>query len=152
MTNRIIRTLLIRGLNPVSTNKLYVKFRGGVRKSKEYVDYRHALSRLLPDNFLPNDMSKHSILFEMGITKGFDLDNTLKGIIDALQEKYGFNDNQLSHIIAKKIVIDPNSEDRFIKIHLIDELFLDDENSQIIDLSDSIILNEIEKFREIIMK
>ena len=39
-------------------------------------------------------MTGFGLGIEVGIRKEFDLDNTLKSLIDALQEKYKFNDRQ----------------------------------------------------------
>lgn len=90
---------------PKSTNNLYFHigmFR--VVKSYGYKRFRAAMSKLIDrtDGFLPEDMSNFGLYIEVGVCEEFDLDNTLKGIIDALQEAYGFNDNQIRTLIAKK--------------------------------------------------
>ena len=102
------------GIPPKSTNNLY-EFKkmpwgsDGWRKTYSYRLFRKAMAQLLPDdNFLPNDAAGwqgHGLYIEAGIIEEFDLDNTLKGVIDSLQEKYGFNDNMIRGLIAKKKVV-----------------------------------------------
>jgi Holliday junction resolvase RusA-like endonuclease len=151
---RVLKTVILNGVNPISTNKLHRMqwSRNAVRvkRSNAYAAWRRALLAILPDDFLPKDMSGYSLLFEMGIAKGFDLDNALKGIIDVLEEKYGFSDSQIGHLIAHKCVIDPVAEQRFIKIQLVEKLELDERGALLIDASDDVVSTELEALREVI--
>ena len=97
------------GIPPKSTNSLYDKNKHMWYKTYSYRLFREAMAQLLPnDNFLPKshvDWEGHGLYIEAGIIEEFDLDNTLKGVIDALQEKYGFNDNVIKGLIARKKVV-----------------------------------------------
>ena len=101
--------LTLSKFTPKSTNNLYFCLyidenkRRIIVKDDWYRDWRAFFTAILPDGFLPNDVSNIGLYIEVGIMEEFDVDNTLKGIIDALQFRYGFNDNQLKSLIAKKI-------------------------------------------------
>lgn len=107
---KLIRSKKFVGLPPKSTNSLYDKSENGFwYKTFAYRLFRKAMLGLLEkDGFLPKadkDWQGRGLYIEVGIIKEFDLDNTLKGIIDALQETYEFNDNCINGIIAKKNVV-----------------------------------------------
>lgn len=85
------------------------------------------MAKLLPENFLPSDMTGYGLYIEVGVFREFDIDNTLKSLIDALQQAYGFNDNQIDYLYAKKKIVrnfDPSGPgDRskdYIKISLVE--------------------------------
>ena len=104
---KLIRSKKFIGMPPKSTNSLYDKNDKGMwYKTYAYRLFRELMLGLLrKDGFLPSDDGDwrgKGLYIEVGIIKEFDLDNTLKGIIDALQETYGFNDNCINGIIAKK--------------------------------------------------
>lgn len=93
---------------PKSTNNLYFHLgKGRLVKSYSYKLFREIMKRIIDgnDGFLPDDMNGFGLYVEVGVCKEFDLDNTLKGVIDALQEAYRFNDNQINMLLAKKVVI-----------------------------------------------
>jgi hypothetical protein len=154
MPVRVLKTVILNGVNPITTNKLHRMqwSRNAIRvkRSNAYSSWRRALLAILPDNFLPKDMSGHSLVFEMGIAKGFDLDDALKGIIDVLEEKYEFDGNQVGHLIAHKRIIDPVTEQRFIKIQLAEKLELDERDAQVIDASDTRVSKKLDSLREVI--
>ena len=110
MKINLIEKTCLEGVTPKSTNRLYwhpCNHKGDKRiwKNKFYRAWRQdMIDKKLPDNFLPNNMSGKGLYIEVGVMEEFDLDNTLKGIIDALQFKYGFNDNEIGSIIAKKVI------------------------------------------------
>ena len=93
------KELYFPGITPKSTNNLFYWWadKEGIatraRKSRNYTNWRNKFIELLPNNFIaPNSKNIH-LYIEVQIFKEFDLDNTLKAIIDALQIKYKFNDN-----------------------------------------------------------
>jgi hypothetical protein len=107
----LLRWRKFQGIPPKSTNSLYDKNTKNQQwyKTYPYRLFRQAMLTLLEkDSFLPsckNEWKGHGLYIDAGIIKEFDLDNTLKGIIDALQENYGFNDSFIQGIIAKKTPI-----------------------------------------------
>ena len=114
---------------PKSTNNLYYRL-GKYRfiKTYGYKRFRAAMSKLIDstDGFLPKDMSNFGLYIEVGVCEEFDLDNTLKGVIDALQEAYGFNDNQIKTLIAKKHTIgeypltDFEKREQYVRVGLLE--------------------------------
>ena len=114
---------------PKSTNSLYWPIaKHKLQKSYAYRLFRKIMAKLINrhDGFLPPDMTGFGLYVEVGVCKEFDLDNTLKGVIDALQEAYGFNDNQINGIIASKFVIDDypltlaKRREQYVKIGLLE--------------------------------
>lgn len=117
---------------PKSTNNLYFRLgnykRYRIVKSYGYKRFRAAMSKLIDgtDGFLPKDMSNLGLYIEVGVCEEFDLDNTLKGVIDALQEAYGFNDNQIKTLIAKKHTIgeypltDFEKREQYVRVGLLE--------------------------------
>ena len=125
-TVKVFSELMLMGLNPFSTNNLKTVFRGRIRNSPDYKDWKKAVASLLPDHFLPDNLEGFSLGFEMGVIRNFDIDNTLKGIIDCLEEKYGFNDCQIGHLIAHKTVVKLNEGEKpFVRIYLMEKIDLD---------------------------
>ena len=100
------------------------------------------------DGFLPRDMNGYGLYIEAGIIEEFDLDNTLKGVIDALQAAYEFNDNQIKGLICRKVVVGnyPLSKAKwnkqYIKIGLLEYT---DPNCEIINPDDISGMEEDEK-------
>ena len=105
------KELYFPGVTPKSTNNLFYWWADKkghatrARKSKHYKNWRNEFIKLLPDDFMaPNSRDIH-LYIEVQIFKEFDLDNTLKAIIDALQIKYKFNDNEIVYLVCKKFVV-----------------------------------------------
>lgn len=102
-------------IKPLSVNEAW---QGKRFKTKAHKHYRQALDLLLPKKI---DVPSGDILlvFEIGVSNlGFDLDNALKPFIDALQDKYSFNDRRVTAITAKKAKV--KRGDEFIKFELRD--------------------------------
>ena len=132
MQVKILKTLLMSETSPFSTNSLYwtqdVKSQ---RKtwSNNYKHWRKLLRKKLPTGFLPSNMKNYGLGIEVGIREEFDIDNTLKSLIDALQEKYGFNDSEINYLYAKKFITTKKGDHHdgsrdFIKIHLLEKVSL----------------------------
>ena len=90
------KELFFPGITPKSTNNLFYQWADKegpatrARKSKYYKNWRDEFIKLLPNDFIaPNSRDIH-LYIEVQIFKEFDLDNTLKAIIDALQIRYKF--------------------------------------------------------------
>jgi hypothetical protein len=96
--------------------------------------WKQLFNNYLPDDFLPSDIAKHSLRLDFYMDEDMDLDNSLKYTIDALEDKYKFNDRNILHIVAYKHPIDLNwrelkkgIKDRYrIKISLTERLQYDD--------------------------
>ena len=108
---KIIKSIFLPGVTPKSTNNLFVWFAAHGNpnkpanrpiKSNKYKEWRRKLIELMPKDFIERGEKDIHLYIEVGIFKEFDLDNTLKGIIDALQIKYNFNDNEISYLTCKK--------------------------------------------------
>ena len=94
-------------ITPLSVNALY---RGGPRyKTNEYKRYLGDLSLLLPPLTIPTGRISLRVVFAFSNPQA-DLDNALKAFIDALQSKYGFNDNRIFSIWAKKLITEKGGE------------------------------------------
>ena len=131
MKIKVLKTIILKPLTAYSTNRMYQSlqtttntFPPKLSKVSYYRKWRNKMQDLLPPVFLPRDMTGFGLGIEVGVRKEFDLDNTLKSLIDALQEKYKFNDRQIQYLYAKKIItgegelFDPSND--FIKISLLE--------------------------------
>ena len=76
----------------------------------------------LPDDFLPKDIENYSLRLDFYMDAKMDLDNVLKYTIDGLEEKYGFNDRKIHHIVANKHTINFKKDRYCIKISLTEKL------------------------------
>lgn len=89
-------------VKPLSVNKAYT---GRKRRSVWLKAYSREVLSELPEGSVPRNVN-----LQLDITFGVsnrsnDADNLLKPLIDCLQEKYDFNDNQIFHIrVWKKLV------------------------------------------------
>lgn len=93
-------------IKPLSANELW---RGKKWKTSKYVKYRHDLGFLLPKLSIGDPPYKVSLVF--GFSKsGCDIDNPIKGILDAMQDKYGIDDNDIVELHVKKAVAPKGSE------------------------------------------
>lgn len=131
---RVLNKIQLHGFTPHSTNNLWWPTGWGERKIDNYYKvWKTAIRDRLPEKFCPPDMSGRGLGIEVGVGSEFDLDNTLKAVIDALQEKYGFNDNQLGYLYARKYVTgsyEDGTQDHkhdFIDISLLEMVELEDE-------------------------
>ena len=151
-TLRVIRSMYLPGLNPISTNRLKTVRNGKIKSNPLYEDWQVLVVTRLPDGFFDGiDLTKCMLRFTMGITKRFDIDNTLKGFIDVLEEKYGFNDRDIHSLIAKKVVIDPKIEKPFVRLDIIEAF--EDDMSQIDSFdTEDFISEDINALRDSIMK
>ena len=149
------KELYFPGVTPKSTNNLFYwwadkKGRATrARKSKHYKNWRNEFIKLLPDDFMaPNSRDIH-LYIEVQIFKEFDLDNTLKAIIDALQIKYKFNDNEIVYLVCKKFVVGTfhsmRPEEHYIRIRLLEKFQVSQaEDIHLCDIStdQKLLLNE----------
>jgi len=93
-------------IKPLSVNKAW---QGKRYKTPEYKDYRMLLRYTLPDVApIPKPMLLY-VRFYVS-SKASDLDNLLKPFIDALQDKYGFDDKEIYEIHCSKRIVKKGEE------------------------------------------
>jgi len=101
-------------IKPLSVNQAW---QGKRFKTPKYKSFEKELIYLLP----PIDLGFEGDL-EILLTFGFsnqlsDIDNPTKPILDILQKKYGFNDNQIIQLNLKKEVVEKGEEFIELKIN-----------------------------------
>lgn len=88
-------------IKPFSVNEAW---KGRRQKTDKYKSYENLLLWTLPKMDVPK--GKLTVLFDFGFkSKGSDVDNPVKPLMDILQKKYNFNDNQVYQIILHKTII-----------------------------------------------
>ncbi|MCK5584056.1 MAG: hypothetical protein KAI33_09700 [Elusimicrobiales bacterium] len=93
-------------IKPLSVNKAW---QGRRYKTKEYKAYEKEILYKLPDIKIPE--GDLILYLEFGFSsKGSDLSNPIKMFEDILQKKYGFNDNRIYEIQAKKKICNKGAE------------------------------------------
>ena len=135
----IIKSIRINGIRPYSVNR----FKDGRIHSRDYKKWKSLVNNVftrLPHNFLPSDLTNFDLGLEIGAYKQFDLDNTLKAYIDALEHRYGFNDNGIKRILAKKVDVDPDINDEYLKVFLLERVeYGGDEIQEVDDINHLVI-------------
>lgn len=95
-------------IKPLSAN---VCWYGKRIKTTAYKDYERELGYQLPNIKIPENIC---IKLVVGFSsKGSDLDNCLKPMIDIMQKKYGFNDNRIYKLEIEKQIVKKGED--FIK-------------------------------------
>ena len=94
-------------IKPLSVNNAW---QGRRFKTKMYRDFESDLLMLLPkDVDIPE--GELSLWLTYGFSsKGSDLDNPTKMVIDILSKKYGFNDNRIYNINLQKQIVSKGKE------------------------------------------
>ena len=97
-------------IKPLSVNQAW---QGKRFKTKTYIKYRNDLMHLLPvdlcRNFTKNDKLELSIEWGFSSMRS-DVDNPAKCFIDALQDKYAFNDSQIYKLNLTKEIVKKGQE------------------------------------------
>ena len=93
-------------VKPMSMNAAYS---GRRFKTKLYKAYEtNCMIKMSPMEIPDGDLELH---IQFGVSsRGFDLDNGLKPVIDIMQKKYGFNDNRIMSISAYKRIVPKGQE------------------------------------------
>ncbi|HAW74544.1 MAG TPA: hypothetical protein DCW74_02280 [Alteromonas australica] len=96
-------------IKPLSVNKAW---KGKRFKSDKYKKYEKELLYLLPNKKkIGNLDGPLKISIEFGFSSAAsDFDNPIKPLIDILQKKYHFNDNQIYEANIKKVIVDKGDE------------------------------------------
>lgn len=99
-------------IKPLSVNEAW---RGRRFRTGKYVDWREEMLWLLPKIDVPDGKLNVHLVFGFS-NKNADIDGPIKGTLDALQERYGFNDRQVYWLtVEKKITL---KADEFIKFSI----------------------------------
>ena len=100
-------------IKPLSVNEAW---KGKRYRSDSYKKYQIILSILLKWHRIPD--GKLTLVVRFGFSsKGSDIDNPLKPLIDCLQKKYMFNDNRIYRLEVEKE--DVKKGEDFIEFELI---------------------------------
>tara|TARA_R100000655_G_scaffold105020_1_gene152832 strand:+ start:1065 stop:1421 length:357 start_codon:yes stop_codon:yes gene_type:complete len=96
-------------IKPLSINKAW---KGRRYKTDKYKAYEKELLYLLPNKKqIGNLEGPLKIDIEFGFSSSAsDFDNPIKPLIDILQKKYHFNDNQIYEANIKKVIVDKGDE------------------------------------------
>jgi len=94
---------------PLSYNEMY---KGRKTKTKKYRSYAKKFNLLSCKDF-KKDFKSLNIEFGFS-SKASDIDNPLKPLLDLMQKKYNFNDNEIYHLKLKKEIVKKGEE--YIKI------------------------------------
>ena len=93
-------------LKAMSTNQLYT---GQRFKTPAYRKYLRDLHLLLPPMEIPEGKLELKIVFGVSNAR-CDVDNLLKGTVDGLMAKYGFDDSRIYALMAHKVVVPKGQE------------------------------------------
>ena len=96
---------------PLSVNDAW---KGRRFKSDSYKKYESDLLFILPKSKVKFDGMLRVELFFGFSSNASDLDNPVKPLLDILQKKYGFNDNQIFELNIRKCIVPKGKE--FISI------------------------------------
>lgn len=90
-------------IKPLSVNTAW---QGKRFKTKDYKDWLQEISYLLPKTIKGQHKKKKSMSIVFAFSsKRSDIDNPIKTLLDALQQKYDFNDSEIYKLeVIKKIV------------------------------------------------
>ena len=93
-------------IKALSVNALY---RGRRFKTATYAKYQRDLQLMLPSLRVPAGKLSLRIVFGVSNPRA-DLDNLLKGTVDGLMAKYGFDDSRIYALMAHKVVVPKGQE------------------------------------------
>lgn len=101
-------------VKPLSVNEAW---KGRRYKTATYKRYERAVFFMLPKITVPKSKLRINLTFGFS-NSGADIDNPVKPILDILQKRYKFNDNQIYELNLKKEIVKKGSE--FIEIKIMD--------------------------------
>jgi Holliday junction resolvase RusA-like endonuclease len=93
-------------IKPLSVNLVW---KGQRFKTKEYKKYEMEMFYLLPKLEVPNGRLELNIIFGFS-SKGSDIDNCCKPLMDILSKKYEFNDNLIYKLKVEKVDVAKGEE------------------------------------------
>lgn len=99
-------------IKPLSANAAYY---GKLTKTSAHRKYIRDVGYLLPTIKLPEP--PYEIYLEFGFSsKGSDIDNPLKVVLDIISKKYNFNDNLIYRAVIEKMIVPKGQE--YIKFEI----------------------------------
>lgn len=104
--------MIIINIKPLSVNAAWT---GSRFKTDAYKKYERDVLLLLPRMDLPAPPYKITIQYGFS-SKGSDIDNPTKMILDILQKKYLFNDSQIYDLHLLKNIVEKGRE--YVKINI----------------------------------
>jgi Holliday junction resolvase RusA-like endonuclease len=106
---------MILNIKPLSVNQAWA---GRRFKTPKYKAYEKEMLLIIPKTKIDfNANLRLDIVFGYS-SKGSDIDNGLKPLLDCLQKKLGINDNKIYELNVKKEIVKKGNE--FIKIKIIE--------------------------------
>ena len=119
------KLITIYGIRPYSANRWADSYHArDYKKWKKVVD---SIFEKLPDDFIPSVSEEVDLGLEVGCYYQFDLDNTLKAYIDALERRYAFNDNKVKTMLCRKIDVDTRCATEYLKVYLLEKVNYNDD-------------------------
>jgi Holliday junction resolvase RusA-like endonuclease len=102
-------------MKPLSVNEVW---QGRRFKTNKYKSYEKEMILRLPNDFeVLKDQQLHIELDFYFSSKGSDIDNPVKPILDILQKKYKFNDSQIYGLKLNKFIVKKGEEKIYIDIN-----------------------------------
>lgn len=108
---------IYKQIKPLSVNKCW---KGRRFKSDAYKAYEAELLYTLPKRELPKSPFKVSFEFGFG-SKGADIDNPVKILLDIFQKKYNFDDKEIYRLEVEKKIVKKGEEYFKVKIEHCDK-------------------------------
>lgn len=99
-------------IKPLSVNQAW---QGRRYKTKQYKEYEKQVMRLLTPINIPEGPLQVSLTWGFS-SSASDVDNPTKPFVDILQKRYGFNDNRIVMITARKVKV--KRGDEFIEFQI----------------------------------
>jgi Holliday junction resolvase RusA-like endonuclease len=106
-SNRLKAVEMIKvDIKPLSVNEAW---KGRRMKSVKYMAFRKRVLYTLKPIKLPAGPYRLELTYGFS-SRGADIDNPTKMVIDILSEKYGFNDNEIYELFIKKQIVKKEQE------------------------------------------
>ena len=93
-------------IKPLSVNEAW---KGQRYKTEKYRKYQSDVLFMLPNIKVSGNALKIDLIYGFS-NKGADIDNPTKMILDILQKKYNFNDNQIVQLVLTKKIVKKGQE------------------------------------------
>ena len=99
-------------IKPMTVNRAY---KGRRHVTDEYKAWKHDIAFMLPKH--KSFKGRLRLDIEFGFSNvASDIDNPVKSLTDALQNKYGFNDKNVYTLVVNKVIV--NKGEDYLKFQL----------------------------------
>lgn len=102
---------------PLSVNQAW---QGRRYKTKLYQQYERQVLKALPSMPTPKGNLSVNLAFKFSNKKS-DIDNPIKPILDILQKRYKFNDDQVYRLTVEKIIVPKGQENITFEINTLND-------------------------------